>query len=190
MRCSRKNQPLCPTLPPWKCRTTGPAPRRPYSTGPREVWAIWLSAEAISLRAVNQRRYQARRPIAATALVAIGMSSRPVVFTRRVVRSSTYPGVAVGKACRVGRSHDQAQAKQPLHQENQPADDDDLEGGGGGDRRVGLELDLREDVHRQARGVGAGQEEGQVDVAERDVEGEHRARHQARPQEGQRDLEE
>ena len=45
-------------------------------------------------------------------------------------------------------------------------------------------------MHGEARRAGAGEEEGEVDVAERDDEGEHRGRHEARAEQGQRHLEE
>lgn len=56
---------------------------------------------------------------------------------------------------------------QPLREEDQHADHQDLHGRRRGDRRVADELHLRQDLHRQRRAPGCGQEERQIDVAER-----------------------
>src|SRR5262245_66398865 len=60
------------------------------------------------------------------------------------------------------RSHHQPEAEQALDDDDQAAHDDDLQRRGRGDRRVRLELDLREDVDGQARRIRAAEERAEV----------------------------
>ena len=105
---------------------------------------------------------------------------RPVSSSSRE-KSVNVPPISISQAIgphKLPLLYHQPKSKYPLHQENEESNDRDLQGSSGGDRRIGLPMDLREDVDGQGSNVRSRQKQRQVNVAEGDDEGKYRTRNE------------